>query len=648
MKKKALLLYPETPTTYWSMKYLLKHLGKKAAFAPLGIITIAAMLPENYEPVVCDLNVSPINDSEIASADIIFISSMIVQKESLQNLINRCKSFNKIVVAGGPYPTTSHEKIKGVDYFLLGEAENIFTEFINDYEKGIAKKYYYGNDRPDIFNTPIPRFDLLQTNNYVTMAIQYSRGCPFNCEFCDIIEMFGRKPRTKSVTQFISELDALYNHGYRGPLFIVDDNFIGNKKSVRELLPKLIQWQKVRDYPFILSTEASVNLSEDDLLMDAMVKAGFVKVFLGIETPVEECLITAQKQQNTKTSLLESVRKIQNKGIDISSGFIVGFDNDPHNIFDLQIDFIQSSGIPQAMVGLLQALPNTQLYRRLEVEGRMLDESDGNNTHSLELNFKPIMDSETLVKGYKRVLQTIYSPEAYFKRSLDQITFVPTMRHFKAAFTRDMFIYYIRVFLFSIFRQTFSSYSITYWKFLFKVLFRNPKNFPKAIRSAFVGHHFFLITRDILKVDSVDASLEKFRSLIHKKILQFNIVSLKAFTRSSVDLYSQFLNNFHNNYTKLHKGLHVYVDNSMHKITDDLKLLVEKGSEGVHRYIEKQNLNKEKVFYELEQMKQTVRNSIDEKYNELHDNVKIHMDELLEHYDNVIDSLILKYSKMYG
>jgi len=415
---KILLVYPEFPDTYWSFRYALGFEGKRAAFPPLGLLTVSAMLPTDWERRLVDLNVESLTPPDMEWADMVFVSAMIVQKESLENTVALCRSMGKKVVVGGPYVSTSSERLPEADHIFVGEAENTLPEFLNDLDLGIARKIYKAHERPSLENTPVPDFSLIDLSKYSAMNVQYSRGCPFNCEFCDIIEIYGRVPRTKSNSQMLAELDALKEIGWRGMLFIVDDNFIGNKKNVRKFMPDLIEWSRSNGNPFAYLTEASVNLAEDDQLLQQMEDAGFRRVFLGIETPVEESLKEAQKSQNTRRDLLESIHKIQSFGMEVMAGFIVGFDNDPDDIFDRQVDFIRESGIPLAMVGLLTALPDTQLWRRLEKEGRLLDESTGNNT-DCTINFVPRMETSRLIEGYKTILRSIYGPKEYYRRALD-------------------------------------------------------------------------------------------------------------------------------------------------------------------------------------------------------------------------------------
>jgi len=416
---KVLLVNPEFPDTYWSFRHALPFQGKRCAFPPLGLLTVSALLPPSWERRLVDLNVQPLKSSDIEWADMVFATAMLVQKESLKQVVQRCKAKGKRVVLGGPYVTTTVEELPDADHIFLGEAETTLPQFIEDLARGQAKPSYRATERPPLSLTPQADFSLANLKRYSAMSVQYSRGCPFSCEFCDIIEIYGRVPRTKSNQQVLAEFDALRNLGWRGTVFIVDDNFIGNKKNVRQLLPELAKWQKANGYPFSLITESSVNLADDEMLLDSMRDAGFRRVFLGIETPVAESLKEAQKSQN-RGNLLDSVKKIQEYGMEVMAGFIVGFDNDPEDIFERQIDFIRKSAIPLAMVGLLNALPDTQLWKRLEREGRLLGEASGNNT-VCTFNFKTRMDPALLIQGYQSIMRTIYSPREYYNRALDSM-----------------------------------------------------------------------------------------------------------------------------------------------------------------------------------------------------------------------------------
>ncbi|MBN1495386.1 MAG: DUF4070 domain-containing protein [Spirochaetes bacterium] len=580
MKKRILMVYPEIPVSYWSFKYILKLVGRRAAFPPLGLMTVAALLPDDYEVTLVDMNTRPLRDRDILKADMVFVSAMMIQKESFERVVAACNLLGKPVVAGGPYPTGSHESIAGVDHFVLGEAETTLPQFLRDRDAGAARRMYRSDRRPDISMTPVPRFDLVRHRHYTMMSLQYSRGCPFNCEFCDIIELFGRVSRTKEPEQFVREMDALYRTGYRGPLFIVDDNFIGNKKNVRRLLPAISRWQKERGYPFMITTEASVNLAEDGELMEMMLDAGFNKVFLGIETPVEESLILSNKKQNVALPLLESVERIQRAGMEVSAGFILGFDSDPENVFDIQMDFIGRSGIPMAMAGLLIALPNTQLYRRLEAEGRIVRESSGNNTHNFTMNFIPVMDRDRLIRGYKRLISHIYSPREYFNRCLVLMERMPKGRVGKGAFSFWTVLLVVRIFFASLFRQMFSSYGGEYIKYLAAAVRMRPGMFPKAVKMALFGHHFFRITREIVAADDVSASIESVRERLRRRIEMLRQGRLEDVIQDApmIDrevLGGAFIAGVRRKYRMLHDDFRPLLEEPLKRLMDDFRLYVE-------------------------------------------------------------------------
>ena len=421
---KVLLVNPKFPDTYWSFRHALPFEGKRSVFPPLGLMTVSGLLPRDCERRLVDLEIESLKTSQIDWADMVFITGMLAQKQSLHEVVERCRQRGKKIVLGGPYVTSTIEELPHADHIFQGEAETTLPQFFQDLERGTTKRIYKAPERPPMSLAPIADFGLVNMKKYSNMSIQYSRGCPFSCEFCDIIEIYGRIPRTKSNQQVIAEFNELKRLGWRGPLFIVDDNFIGNKKNVRLLLPAIIEWQKQNGYPFSLLTEASVNLADDEDLLAAMKDAGFRRVFLGIETPVEESLKEAQKSQN-RGNLLDSVRRIQSHGMEVMAGFIVGFDNDPDDIFERQIEFIRESAIPMAMVGMLNALPDTQLWKRLEREGRLLGaDATGNNTIAT-VNFIPKMDVDTLIAGYQRIMRTIYKPSEYYRRALDSLQRVP-------------------------------------------------------------------------------------------------------------------------------------------------------------------------------------------------------------------------------
>lgn len=516
MNKRILLVYPKIPTTYWSFRYALPFIGKKATMPPLGLLTVAALLPRDYEVKLVDMNTTALDGEEIDAADLVFISAMIVQKASFEEIVAVCRARNRTVVAGGPYPTCSFTSIQGVDHFVLDEAELTLPAFLHDYKKGCPQAVYRAPERPDLSSTPVPRFELIDPQEYDSMPLQFSRGCPFSCEFCDIIELFGRTPRTKLPEQFLMEMEAVYETGYRGSIFVVDDNFVGNRHKVKELLQKLVPWQREHGYPFSLYTEASVNLAQDDELLDLMVAARFDMVFVGIETPDREALALTHKTQNLRTDLLQSVEKIQRKGLEVAGGFIVGFDGEREDIFDRQYQFIQRAGIPMAMVGLLAAMPNTQLSRRLAKEGRLLDDARGNNTHNLHLNFVPQMNRERLIEGYKGLLARLYSPKIYFRRCLNLLQRLPApCGPSKPVTGRE-----VRIFLRSLFRQGFSSYGPVYLSFLLQTLWTRHGLFPVAVRMAIRGHHFFIMTQEILKAEAFSGMLNLIMESLQKGLAE--------------------------------------------------------------------------------------------------------------------------------
>ena len=499
---KILLVYPRYPDTFWSFKHALRFASKKAASPPLGLLTVAAMLPNLWEKKLVDMNVTALTDEHLKWADYVFISAMVVQRDSVKEVITRGKKFNTKIVAGGPLFTTGYDEFDGVDHFVLGEAEVTLPRFLEDLKNGCAKHIYLSNERPDIRKTPIPLWALINMKKYSTMNIQYSRGCPFNCEFCDIIILNGHKPRSKDKDQLLRELDALYNQGWRSGLFIVDDNFIGNRRKLKEeILPAIIEWMKRRKYPFVLSTQTSINLADDEELLPLMVKAGFNAVFIGIETPNEKSLVECNKIPNKNRDLVASVKKIQNYGLQVQGGFIVGFDNDPPSIFKSQISFIQRSGIVTAMVGLLNAPRGTRLYQRLKQQNRLLRDVSGDNT-DYSINFIPKMNYETLINGYKHILNTIYAPKQYYERVKTLLKEYKPQKRKKASrlqfchimgFIKSMWLLGIK--------EKGRGY---YWKLLVLTLLRRPRSFPLSLSLAVYGYHFRRVIEKYISTPTED------------------------------------------------------------------------------------------------------------------------------------------------
>ncbi len=486
-----LLVYPRYPDTFWSFRHALKFLSKKANFPPLGLLTVAALLPAQWDKKVVDLNVNPLRDEDIEWADFLFISSMVVQKDSTKEVIARCNKLNTKVVAGGPLFTTGYEEFTGVDHFVLGEAEVTLPQFLSDLSNGCPRHIYNSDERPDISKTPIPLWSLINMKDYSAMSLQYSRGCPFDCEFCDIIVLNGHKPRTKGSQQMVAELDALYRRGWRGSLFIVDDNFIGNKKKLKaETLPAMIKWSKQRKYPFLFFTEASINLADDVELMDLMSEAGFNRVFIGIETPNEDSLVECNKYQNRNRDMSAAVKKMQNHGFEVQGGFIIGFDSDPLSIFKKQIDFIQKTGIVTAMVGLLNAPKGTKLYQRLKKENRLLKNFTGDNT-DFSINFIPKMKYETLLAGYKHVLDTIYSPRHYYERV---VAFLKEYKPRRAAGISKLKLSHVIGFFKGLWYLGIRYKGRRYfWRLLITTLIKRPRHIGISLGLSASGFHFYKV-----------------------------------------------------------------------------------------------------------------------------------------------------------
>ena len=482
-----LFVYPRYPDTFWSFRHALKFIAKKAAYPPLGLLTVAAMLPREWEKRLVDLNTDDLRDEDIAWADYVFISAMDVQRQSAHEVVKRCRQLDARVVAGGPLFTTEHEEFPEVDHFVLGEAEIVISSLIADLEEGKGKRIYYSDERPDIQKSPAPAWELIDTRKYATLSIQYSRGCPYDCEFCDVVLLNGHVPRTKSTKQLIDELEAIYRLGCCSTVFIVDDNFIGNKKKLKaEVLPAIVEWAKQRDYPFTLFTQASIGLADDEDLIRLMVDAGFDRVFIGIETPNEDSLGECGKHQNTRRDLVASVKTLQNHGLEVQGGFIVGFDSDPSNIFDRQINFIQQSGIVTAMVGILSAPRGTKLYKRLKKEDRLLHEASGDNT-DFSLNFVPKMKRETLIAGYRQVLTSIYSPGNYYARIGTFLREHRPVVHKRRSLKKRQIWALLKSMWYLGIKEKGRMY---YWRLVTSTLVRRPRSFPLAITLAVYGYHY--------------------------------------------------------------------------------------------------------------------------------------------------------------
>jgi radical SAM superfamily enzyme YgiQ (UPF0313 family) len=481
----VLLVYPSFPNTFWSFKYALKFIRKKAAYPPLGLLTVAAILPENWSKRLVDLNVSTLSDDDLAWADMVFVGGMALQRVSAGQVVDRCKAEGLKVVGGGPLFTVEPEAFAAVDHLVLDEAEMTLPQFLADLQNGHPQKIYRAAGFCDLHATPKPCWELVQMNKYAAMSVQFSRGCPFNCEFCNVTVLFGNRTRMKTARQMVAELDGLYAAGWRGNIFFVDDNFIGNKRYLKnELLPALIQWRRgKKGCPFY--TEASINLADDPALIDLMVQAGFDSVFIGIESPDERSLAECKKSQNTDRDLLESVRIIQRAGLQVQGGFIVGFDSDTQSIFQRQIDFIQKSGIVTAMVGLLQAPPGTRLYDRLQRENRLRGGISGDNVDGTT-NIVPQMGIDILLDGYQSIMAHIYTPRHYYRRVQ---TFLKECRAPIVRVPMDIqrFLAFFRT---SIRLGIIGKERFQYWRLLAWALVRRPRLLPTAITLAIYGYHF--------------------------------------------------------------------------------------------------------------------------------------------------------------
>ena len=485
---KILLIYPQCPDSFWSFKHALKFISKKAAEPPLGLITVSAMLPSTWQKKLVDMNIATLRTSDLQWADYVLISAMHIQKESVNNVIADCKKLNKKIVAGGPLFTQEYSNYPQIDHFILNEAEITMPLFLNDLSAGQPQRLYKTSEYADISLTPVPDFHLLSINDYASMNIQVSRGCPFACNFCEITSLLGHKVRMKAPTQIINELDVLFHKiKWRGPVSIVDDNFIGNKSAIKNnLLPAMKEWMQLHKYPFTFNIETSINLADDEELMSLLVETGFRSTFIGIETPEEKSLHYCSKVQNKNRDLLESVKKIQKAGLQVSGGFIVGFDSDTSTVFQRQIDFIQQSGIVTAMVGLLNAPKNTKLYEQMEAENRLKTEGTGNNT-DLSMNFIPKMNYNELLEGYKKIIKNIYATKPYYKR-LRQL-----LLNYNRFYSRQIKINFshLRAFFKSVFIIGFLNKGRSeYWKLIIWTLFNRPGSIVDAITYTIFGYHY--------------------------------------------------------------------------------------------------------------------------------------------------------------
>jgi radical SAM superfamily enzyme YgiQ (UPF0313 family) len=503
---KVLCVSPLFPETYWGQEHALRLIGKRALLPPLGLLTVAALLPPDWEVRLCDMNVAPLEDSDLAWADVVFLSGMLVQRPSMLEVAARARAVGKTIVAGGPHATATPDAVAPyVDCIVVGEAEDVIAPLCSALEADptALPPRFVARDRPQLKTLPPPRYDLLDVAAYHAIGVQWGRGCPFNCEFCDIVELFGRRPRTKVPEQLCRELDALLATGFRGSLFVVDDNFVGNRKQTLALLGPLGAWMRKHDFPFQIFTEASVDLAGCDDLIAGMVAAGFDCVFLGIETPSPAALREAHKLQNLVMDLDQAVEKLIRSGLDVMAGFIMGFDADDAAALDRQRAWVLRSPIPQAMVGVLTALPGTQLARRLEREGRLTERSSGETFG--RPNFRTKLPEAVLLESYSGALAQIYEPEQYFARCLRALELRPgTDARFSLPWT-----YALRCVAGSVWRQGVTgNYRGAYWRFLGRALLRAPRRIARAIALAIAGEHMIRYTQESVLPRLADAVAE--------------------------------------------------------------------------------------------------------------------------------------------
>jgi len=496
---KVLMIWPRFAPSFWSFNGMMDLIPEETIHPPLGLLTLAALCPKNWKLRLIDRSFEDLRDSDILWADLVMVSGMRVQKDDIRETLLRARALGKRTMLGGPYASSEPDTLLPLaDHVVVGEPDEIFDGIAADLERGSAQRLYVINEKPDISKTPVPRFDLLHIEKYASMAVQFSRGCPFQCEFCDIITIYGRKPRTKSPRQLLAELDALLALGWRDQVFIVDDNFIGNHKHALELAQHLEEWQKAHDHPFLFYTEASIDLAQRPELIEAMVKANFFYVFIGIESPSVESLTETKKYQNLRRDLLESIRFIQSQGLWVTGGFIIGFDSDTKDIFERQRDFIERAAIPWAMAGFLQAPPTTPLYDRMLREGRLLDENTATSNFDPP-NFRTLLPLPFLLQGLRETLVSLYSPSGFYDRAYRSLEQWGTREQQKA--TAYPLLPTLGILVRSILRQgVLSSYRRAYWKFLLQVLTRWSRNPPKlsmGITLLLSGHHFIKYAQDV-------------------------------------------------------------------------------------------------------------------------------------------------------
>jgi radical SAM superfamily enzyme YgiQ (UPF0313 family) len=508
---KALLVWPKIPNSFWAFNGMLELLSEKVVMPPLGLITVAALCPSEWTLRLVDEAVEDLTDDDLRWADLVMVGGMEVQKAGMQDILARARRLGRRTIAGGPYASSEPERMLALaDHVLVGEPDEVFAEIAAALEAGTAKRLYEITDKPDVTCTPIPRFDLLKLGSYASMSIQFSRGCPFQCEFCDIIILYGRKPRTKHPQQVTAELDALLSLGWMKQVFIVDDNFIGNHTRALELCVELEKWQQAQGFPVMFYTEASMDLARKTALVDAMVKANFFYVFLGIESPSKEALKETRKFQNLAVDPVSCIDLLHAKGLWVTGGFIVGFDSDTDDIFERQIEFIERTAIPWALLNSLHAMPRTALYERMQKEGRLLEESPHSSGDTNPPNFRTKMSPAVLLRGQAKTLAAIYEPNAFFERAWRSMQSWKIRKNQRAA-RQPGAAGIMAIMVRSIWQQGIkSSYRIPYWKYVVRILSHYALNPPKIWMAATImisGHHFIPYSREV--VANIERQIER-------------------------------------------------------------------------------------------------------------------------------------------
>ena len=518
--KKALLIHPEfSPFGFWNYKDVCKLAGAKYPAAPLGMITLAALLPRDWDIKLIDMNTTELSDSDIDWSDLVFIGGMLAQQINILKLIDRVQARGKKVASGGPDPTSQPKIYQKADYLVLGEAEDTIIPFLYDLERGVERGVYVPREnKPDISASPLPRFDLLNFDDYLMIGIQFSRGCPFNCEFCDVIELYGRTPRTKAPEQIVKELDALYKLGYRGHVDFVDDNFIGHKVKAKEILRAVKEWCEVHNHPFFFSTEASINIADDDDLLGLMNDIDLRYLFVGIESTDEAVLKSSQKRQNLNRKLYDDLHKIYSYGMIVNASFIIGFDSEKSETARSIADCISYGKICMPMVGLLYALPNTQLTRRLTKENRLFENSsllDENNNHNVDqttsgLNFVTKRPRGEIISDYIYVLEKAYERKSYFNRCLKLGIALRTKRKYKPSFSKKLKAMRSLLKLTIILGiRPFTSYY--FWRNILVILLTRPSSVEDVVSLMAMYIHFHKQTGYIIKL--MNANLKNIPSI---------------------------------------------------------------------------------------------------------------------------------------